>query len=146
MMPITLRADDAHVCIPGAEPTLECDALLTDVARRVAEMRRSKKSILSSPIFVEPAWDMMLDLFVAQNMERDIGLTSVAMASGVPLSTALRHLKVIEMQKLVKRYPDEKDGRVCNVRLTEKGINKMRNILQMAIIPLDREARKKVRV
>lgn len=137
-MPITLQADDAKICIPGADPTGECDALLTDVARRVTQLRRSKKSILSSPIFVEPAWDMMLDLFVARTMDRDIGLTSVAMASGVPISTALRHLRVLEMQKLVKRYPDEKDGRVCNVKLTDKALGHMRNILQMAMVPLER--------
>lgn len=144
-MPITLRADDAQICIPGSEPTKECDALLTDVASRATQLRRSKKSILSSPIFVEPAWDMMLDLFVAQNMERDIGLTSVAMASGVPLTTALRYLKVMEAQKLVKRYPDEKDRRVWNVRLTDKAVGQMRNILQMAIAPLERRI-PKVRV
>lgn len=138
-MPIMLRADDANICIAGAEPTQECDALLTDVAKRLAKIRRSKKSILTSPIFVEPAWDMMLDLFVAQSMKRDIGLTSVAMASGVPLSTALRHLRVMEMQELVKRYPDEKDGRVCNVRLTDKAVSQMRDILQMALIPLERQ-------
>jgi len=140
-MPITLRADDANICIPGAPPTKECDALLADVAKRVTQMRKSKKAILSSPIFIEPAWDMMLDLFIARTTERDVGLTSVAIASGVPLSTGLRYLKVMEVQKLVTRYPDLKDGRVCNVKLTDKALNNMRNILMMALAPLERRRR-----
>jgi|AraplaCL_Cvi_mCL_1032061.scaffolds.fasta_scaffold00043_13 DNA-binding MarR family transcriptional regulator len=109
----------------------EPDELLAVVAKRIIRLRKKKASMFDQGIFSEPAWDMMLDLFIEESMGRDVPLTSVAIASRVPLTTALRYLKVMENQKLVNRFPHSRDGRVSHVRLTEDALIRMRLILNM---------------
>ena len=111
--------------------TTQPDELLAVVAQRIARLRKKKASLFDPGIFSEPAWDMMLDLFVEEAMGRDVPLTSVAVASRVPLTTALRYLKVMEGQQLVRRFPHSKDGRVSHVRLTEDALVRMRLILSL---------------
>lgn len=112
---------------------VEPDELLAVIAKRIMKLRQKKASMFDPGIFSEPAWDMLLDLFVAGSMQRDLPLTSVALASRVPMTTALRYLKLMESQELVQRIPYANDGRVSQVRLTENALVRMRLILQMAV-------------
>lgn len=80
-------------------------------------------------LFGEPAWDVLLDLFVATEQNRDISVSSACLASCVPQTTALRWIGLLEKRGLVTRMDDALDHRRTFLRLTPKGYQLMMRYL-----------------
>ncbi len=98
---------------------------LDDWARRTYSERRLRDGIFSDPqLFGEPAWDMLLDIALAEAKGERLSVTSVCIGSCVPLTTALRWLSILEDRDLVRRELDSEDARRFFVRLTPGGIRK----------------------
>ena len=124
------------------EDSLFDDELLARLAREEYDLRRSRQCFLDGDLFCEPAWDMLLDLFASGVEGRNISVTSSCVASGVPRSTAMRHLAELEERGLVRRNGSELDGRVYHLSLTEFGCAKVRQALRhYAAMRLKREPR-----
>ncbi|MEQ1517877.1 MAG: MarR family transcriptional regulator [Hyphomicrobiaceae bacterium] len=83
--------------------------------------RRKRADHLPAELFGEPAWDMLLDLFIARIRNKNISVTSACIASYVPNTTALRWLNLLEQMNLVRREQHETDCRVTWVKLTDGG-------------------------
>lgn len=83
--------------------------------------RRKRASHLPAELFGEPAWDILLDLFIARIRNRNISVTSACIASDVPNTTALRWLNLLEQMNLVRREQHETDSRVTWVKMTDGG-------------------------
>lgn len=93
-----------------------------DVSKNLYDIRRTRDREFGNPdMFGEPVWDMLLDLMIAEREHASISVTSVCIASGVPATTALRWLAVIESEGLVERTADSLDRRRSFVRMSEKG-------------------------
>lgn len=56
---------------------------------------------------------------------REIRLSDLASVVGVDVSTASRQVRVLEDEKLLERASDERDRRVCLLRLTPAGEDAM---------------------
>jgi DNA-binding MarR family transcriptional regulator len=80
--------------------------------------RRKRALYLSSDLFAEPAWDILLDLLRAELAHEQICVSSASIASGIPASTGLRWLKALEQRGLVVRECDPDDARRYFVRLS----------------------------
>jgi len=92
-----------------------------ELAQRLYRDRRRRAEIFADEtLFGEPAWDILLDLFVAGEKGKRVAVTSACIGSGVPSTTALRWLNVLEMRGLVEREDDNHDARRSFVRLTPK--------------------------
>lgn len=87
--------------------------------------RADRDAIFQSGLFSDPAWDMMLDLAVAEATGRPISVTSLCIASGVPTTTALRRIDDLKDAGLVDRAPDPRDKRRILVNLTDQGRERM---------------------
>jgi len=116
-------ADDHH----GDESTTlilapaKACADYAEMALRMYRGRRRRADIFcDETLFGEPAWDILLDLFVAGERGKRVAVTSACIGSGVPSTTALRWLNVLEMRELVEREDDNHDARRSFVRLTPK--------------------------
>ena len=79
----------------------------------------------SAGLFSDPAWDMMLDLAVAEAAGRPISVTSLCIASGAPTTTALRRIDDLKDAGLLDRAPDPRDKRRILVTLTDQGRERM---------------------
>jgi DNA-binding MarR family transcriptional regulator len=64
---------------------------------------------------------MLLDLFIAVSEGRKITVKSVCIAANVPSTTALRHLRWLEEQRLVDRLSHPRDARATHVQLSSEG-------------------------
>jgi len=84
------------------------------------ERRRRIETFGDDTLFGEPAWDILLDLFVAGERGKRVAVTSACIGSGVPSTTALRWLNVLELRGMVEREDDNHDARRSFVRLTAK--------------------------
>lgn len=88
--------------------------------------RRRRATVFADPsLFGEPAWDILLDLFIAAKDRKRLPVTSACIGAAVPATTALRWLTVLEEKGLIVRENDTNDARRVFVRLSTEGYEKM---------------------
>jgi len=89
---------------------------------RILKLRRSRNELFGPNLFGEPAWDMLLDLYSAHLECGRVSISSLCIASGVPPTTALRWISVLERGGWLRREPDVHDQRRYFVILTPKSL------------------------
>ncbi len=92
---------------------------------RIIRARRRRSDFLPSEFFGEPAWDMLLDLARASIGNTRVSVSSLAIASAVPSTTALRWIHILEKTAFLEREADPTDGRRVYVNITESGRDAM---------------------
>jgi hypothetical protein len=109
-------------------PMRACAASLVD---QFIRLRRRRDTIFGIGLFADPAWDMLLDLFLARERGlRPISTSSLCIAAAVPATTALRRIDILVRQGLLSRHADPKDGRRVFIRLTDMAWHKMQDLLR----------------
>lgn len=91
------------------------------IANAAYRARRARARFLPHDLFFEPAWDMLLDLYVAACDGKSISTTSLCIASATPPTTALRYVNQLIDLGLAGRREDPKDARRTLVYLSERG-------------------------
>ncbi|MEY4160998.1 MAG: hypothetical protein RLZZ136_1619 [Pseudomonadota bacterium] len=95
------------------------------LARHVHAFRQKRGYIFgSNDLFGEPAWDILLDLFIAACEGKTVSISSACIGAGVPTTTALRWINTLEARGMVVRDNDPDDARRVFLRL--KGETKRR--------------------
>jgi CheY-like chemotaxis protein len=89
-----------------------------------------RTAIFETDLFGDPAWEMLLDLFMSEAYHRPISVTSLCIASGAPTTTALRRIDDLVTAGLVEREPDQQDRRRTVVKLTTHGRERMEAFLR----------------
>lgn len=103
-------------------------------ARQMYTTRRKRASIFGNPeLFGEPAWDILLDLYIAYVEEKPVSVSSACIGSAAPPTTGLRWLGVLAEQDLILREHDPEDQRRVLVRLTETGLQAMDEFFAVAL-------------
>ncbi|MCO4091539.1 MAG: hypothetical protein HEQ34_06250 [Sphingorhabdus sp.] len=91
------------------------------------KMRRVRNKIFGTcDLFADPAWDILIDLFIAGEQGRRISVSSACIAAAVPATTALRWVSVLEDNGYISRQPDPNDLRRIFVALTPEVTEKVR--------------------
>jgi DNA-binding MarR family transcriptional regulator len=88
--------------------------------------RRLRARYLPANLFADPAWDLLLNLYLAQLEQRRVAVSALFASGGVPQSTNFRWLSKLESEGLVQRTEDPLDARRAWVSLTESAANAMR--------------------
>jgi DNA-binding MarR family transcriptional regulator len=101
------------------------DALLGLLAEEIYRNRRRRARHLASRLLGEPAWDILLDLYVAAGRGQAVSVSNACLAADAPASTALRWIHHLQTEGLVERLADETDARRHYVRLTDTGLARM---------------------
>ena len=93
---------------------------LIDRARAIYTARRRRDAMLgaASQFFHDPAWDIMLDLFIQGEDHQIVSVSSACVGACVAHTTALRCLKAMERKGVVSFRRDPFDKRRCFVSLT----------------------------
>jgi hypothetical protein len=87
-------------------------------AQRMIRERLRRKNYFDAGLFADPAWDIMLDLFVAEAEGRETPVMNLCLSSQVPETTTLRWVKTLEHAGVLIRQKDEHDQRRVLVRLS----------------------------
>ena len=95
-------------------------ATLERRARQLLESRRRRIAIFGPHMFAEPAWDMLLVLYLSGRGRRQTQ-TSLGELSGASRSTAMRWIDFLSCRDLIRREEHPTDKRRNFVSLTEKG-------------------------
>jgi len=91
-----------------------------EAASRYLKLRCQRDAIAGPSLLSDPAWDMLLDLFVGHITGRDVSVTSACLASRRPATTSLRYIERMAKQGLIRREKDCNDNRKVYLRMTEK--------------------------
>jgi hypothetical protein len=94
---------------------------LIAAAERELTNRRRRAQVLPEGVFGEPAWDMLLVLYVEQMGER-LNIARLTRRLGLPPTTGLRWLGYLQDKELVVRSGHPTDQRSFFVDLTSKAI------------------------
>lgn len=109
------RADTATDAEPLSD---ECRRVQT--AQRILSARRLRYVHLSEALFGEPAWDMLLQIYVRETSGLSSTIKELQGELEQPASTTARWIRVLEEQALVRRKRLS-IGMTEVVELTQKG-------------------------
>lgn len=88
--------------------------------RKVIRQRHLRARYFDGEFFSDPVWDILLDLTAARAEHKRVSVTSACIASGVPVTTALRWIKFMVEAGLIERSGDDLDKRRTFVSLTDQ--------------------------
>lgn len=91
--------------------------------------RKARDRILDAALFVNPAWDILLDLYIGHAQHKEACVSDVCLASSAPSTTVMRWIVTLENRGLVERSPDPRDKRRTLLNLSSEGIDKMEKAL-----------------
>lgn len=94
--------------------------------------RDERDRIFGADLFFDPAWNMLLDLYVNECRGAVVSVSSLCIAARVPSTTALRWLTMLEKRGLIARRADDYDRRRSFLFLTDEGRSKIESTLDRA--------------
>jgi DNA-binding MarR family transcriptional regulator len=122
-----------NILSPNSSAEQRDRAALAEFAVRMRKLRMRRNEMIGAPLFRDPAWDMLLELFAAHESGRKVTVSSLCYASGVPPTTALRQLQRLEKHGLVTRHGDRKDNRRWYVDPTGKAVEAVASMAAMLL-------------
>lgn len=123
-----LRASEGGTAL-GGRLVPDDPVYLGRLAETFLRVRRLRGQHLGADLFADPAWDMLLDLFVQRRRGHRVSVTSLCIASQVPSTTALRWISIIVDRGLAQRETDTTDGRRIFIGLSETGERAVAQVL-----------------
>ena len=94
---------------------------LLATARFSLEARQGRVEHFSPAMFGEPAWDLLLALYVTQADTPAPAVSSLAKTAGIAITTAFRWIDYLEEKRLIERERSSDDGRALTVALSDDG-------------------------
>jgi DNA-binding MarR family transcriptional regulator len=90
------------------------------LARAICRARQRRTNYVSKAMLGEPAWDMLLALYINDRDGPRLSVGRVATISGAPMTTALRWIDYLAKERLVTRQAHPTDRRSEILELTDR--------------------------
>ncbi len=107
------------------------------LVQSLIRLRRERDELFEPNLFADPAWDILLELYLADLEQRRVAISSACLAAAVPTTTALRTMGALVARGLVERHPYALDARVTHVQLTDAGRARMQRLIRRVSQALD---------
>lgn len=116
--------DEARARLAADQETSASELKSRDaVVHDLIASRRLRERIFESDLFADPAWDMLLGLYLDHLRDRPSYVKDACCVSIVPATTAMRWLVIMEKQGLIERAGDQADQRRVCLRLTPLAVS-----------------------
>lgn len=113
-----------------SEPAHESQRIAAVRAREIYEFRRKRNLKFDGvALFEDPAWDILLAIYIDEVARRPVSITSACLASHVAPTTALRWIARLEQTGALVRQDDPFDRRRAHLRLTPAVRERMTELL-----------------
>ena len=106
---------------------------LATIATSMFRARIHRANQFNPVLFGEPAWDMLLDLFIQKVAGRRVSSTSLCLGANVPYATGARYIERLEGEGLVLRFTPPDDKRLVLIDYTPDGFHRMRDYISQAV-------------
>ena len=117
----------AHLHLVGGVHSPSDSELLRKDAARLLATRKLRNQLFDTNLFGEPAWDILLSLYVIHNERRRLSIRNLAQFCDLPLTTTQRWLDFLTQRELIARLPSPTDHRVVFIELSDTGRARMDN-------------------
>jgi DNA-binding MarR family transcriptional regulator len=124
----TLAIVGGNAEFEGGEPSI------LELARRAQQTRAMVSRLFPRDIFWDSAWDMVLELVIANEENRSVCVKQLICASGETSTSALRRIDRLEQDGIVVRRHDADDHRRVSIALSLKGEEAMAAMLRSLIV------------
>ena len=112
------RVVDEHQDDPAAAIS---EQMLVTQARDLLAQRKMRRRFLPAELFHEPAWDMLIALFIAHNDTRPTNVKALVAMADAPVTTSQRWIEHLHKLKLIDRVNDPADRRRIEISLSHSG-------------------------
>ena len=93
---------------------------------RTAIRARSKRTdFFNARLFSDPAWDILLELYLSELLQQRVSVSALGGSGGVPPTTVLRWLEILRTNGLIERTSDPLDARRVFVTLSPEASRAM---------------------
>lgn len=99
-------------------------------AEKIYKLRRKRDALFNTGLFSDPAWDILLDLYVSEKAGKKICITNACIAAGMPASTGLRWISILDQNGYVERQDDPADAGRSLVHLTNTARNALQSLFE----------------
>lgn len=97
--------------------------------------RRARANYFDASLFSDPCWDMLLDLMNERLAGKEVAVSSLCIAAGVPQTTGLRRIDDLIRAGLLVRREDPRDRRRVFVELADTAVERLNRYLdEMGIL------------
>jgi hypothetical protein len=130
-----LRAVGAEgdALVPSPSASGASNALTSLAVKKASDLieitKRRSRLVSAASLFADPAWFILLDLFVRQNSGLQTSVSSACHASFSPVTTALRHITMLTERNIIQRHYDPVDQRRVFLTLTDETSAEIQQIL-----------------
>lgn len=92
-----------------------------ELAKQLLAQRMARFDHFPAELFHEPAWDMLLALFVAHEERRTMNVKTLVASAHAPVTTSQRWIDHLHKLKLIDRVIDPVDRRRMEISLSDAG-------------------------
>lgn len=107
--------------LPSAKSDSTDRGKLVSRARTMLTARRLRERHFNRIMFGEPAWDILLMLYLSEQSSGRLTMSRLAVWVETPLTTVVRWVNFLEEQGLVERRAHPTDRRTLFINLSEQG-------------------------
>ena len=98
-------------------------------ARRLLEISHQVDAVFETPLLANPAWDILLDLFIQRSDRKPISIISLCVTANAPTSTALRYIQAMLDSGAIVKTASTDDSQGLLVELSDTTYSMMQSIL-----------------
>lgn len=96
-------------------------------AEALVHRRLLRQQLIGSPeLFGDPAWEMLVDLFIHECKGKDLCISSLCVTPSIPMSSALRLVQKLCDAGILRRVSDPFDRRRSIIRLEPEVFHRLR--------------------
>lgn len=111
---------------------IEFPPKLVRFAKQIKAIRDSRIALLDASLFGEPAWNILLALYVAAGERYALSISALCAESGVPATTAARSINRLLELGMVRRVPNPGDNRSTYIELSRDAGERLTKLLGSA--------------
>ena len=116
---------------PATSPPSAVTSKISSRRSREASSTTAGAATVSSAtiFFAEPAWDMLLDLYIQHHRGQPVAVDRLC-AAAITSTTALRWLRLLIEKELVIRSSSAEEDGIVRVALSARGVGEMERYLR----------------
>ena len=96
-----------------------------EIARSIYKSRLDRLSFLDEDLLGEPAWNILLYLFIVNGTGKTTYISELCSAANAPQSVAARWISILEKRGLIVNWTDEEGLKELKISLSNKGVNQL---------------------
>lgn len=98
-------------------------------ARSLYRQRRARDALFAPELFGEPAWDLLLTLYIARCEGHCLSMPALSLSVNLPLADASEWVRTLEASRLIQKDSPTKVNEPARVCISDAGFHTITTVL-----------------